>query len=147
MHIQVICVDLHSTVYGNCFFSLFFHMSANNTFQYLVLPPGYANCDTVRTVQRFRLQGYQKALRKSPSSIQTKLRADYFKFFFPCPTGFITRDSSLMTLPSDLENHIPPSQLDLSSVKNNVVCVLVLLMSADTQYYFPPSIENPVLRN
>ena len=112
------------------------YMSAKNTFQCLVLPPCYAKCDTVCTVQRFWLQVYSKVLRKSPSSIQTKLWADYFRFFFPCPTGFITRDSSLLTLPSDLENHIPPLQLDLSSVKNNVFGMLVLLMSTGTQIPF-----------
>lgn len=116
MHIQVICVNLPSTVHDRCFFSLFSYISANNTFQYLVLPSCYANCDTVCTVQRFWLQGYWKALRKPPSSIQTNSELIILDISFPCPIGFITRDSSLMTLPSDLENHIPPSQL--SSVKN-----------------------------
>lgn len=52
-----------------------------------------------------------------------------FFIFFPCPTGSIARGSSLMTLSSDLETHIPPSHLDLSSAKN----------------FFPPSIENLAL--
>lgn len=115
---------------------VFFPMSANNTFQYLVLPPCYANCDTVCSVQRFWLQGYSKALRNPRNSIQTNCELIILDISLPCPFGFITRYSSLMTLPSDLENHIPPSQLDLSSVKNNGFCVLVLLMSTDTQILF-----------
>lgn len=106
-------------VYDHCFFSFYFpHMCADNNFQHLALPSCYANLILMQCSEILVARLLEKT--KKITVFNTKIyELVILAIFCHCSSGCIARGSSSMNLSSDLETQIPPSHLELSSVRNH----------------------------